>query len=355
MSEKDVAKQAPMSRTPTSIKQNNPKFYRYLFESLSVESKEEVMHHADYIDADLASDPNALWSIIRRTHLTEIHGAVIGALETVNLKNKFNGMRQKPNVTLGEFKRDFDMQLSVLAGAGVAVIPQPELAVLFLTKLDPLRYGSMMTQLSNEATLGRAFPETLVRAWTVASAWKTTNLKITGSTDMQSVFVCADNVREDVNGNRGRGRGRGGRGAGRGSADATGRGAGRTRGSSSPETRTCRGCLVKGHILKDCPDNLKSVERPSAMVAAIGEDDEHDVSDDSVYMVHRSDEDSTFVLFSDTDVLLDNQAGRSIFKNRSLLTDVTDIDPFYIGGIDGTSRGLRIKEDGDFEVLETMC
>lgn len=343
------------------LKQNFPKFYSYLWESLSVESKEEVTQHADYIAADLANDPNVLWSIIRRTHLTEIHGAVIGALEVVNLKNKFNGMRQKPTTTLGEFKRDFDIQLSVLAGAGVAVIPQTELAVLFLTKLDPLRYGSMMTQLSNEATLGRPFPETLIRAWTVASTWKTTNIKITGSTDMQSVFVCADDVRGDVRdnsrGGRGSGRGRGGRGAGRGAnplTDATNRGSTRTHPPSAPETRTCRGCFTKGHLLKDCPDNLKSAERPTAMVAAIGEDDEADSPDDSVYMIHRSNNDHTFVMFSDTDVLLDNQAGRSIFKNRALLTDIAEINPFFIGGIDGTSRGLRIEEDGDFEGLERV-
>lgn len=335
------------------LKQNFPKFYAHLWESLSVESKEEVTHHADYVAADLASDPNALWSIIRRTHLTEVHGAVMGPLEIVNLKSKFSSMRQRPNVTLGEFKRDFDIQLSVLAGAGVAVIPQPELAVLFLTKLDPLRYGSMMTQLSNEAALDRPFPATLIRAWTVASSWKTTSPKITASSDMQSVFVCADDVRDDTKGNRGGGRGsgsgRGGRGAGRGaSTDAANRGAPT---GVSKETRTCRGCLVKGHVYKDCPDNLKSVERPAAMVAAIGEDDEADSPDDNVYVIHRSSDDHTFVMFSDTDVLLDNQAGRSIFKNRALLTDIAEINPFFIGGIDGTSRGLRIKEDGDFEGL----
>ena len=57
------------------------------------------------------------------------------------------------------------------------------------------------------------------------------------------------------------------------------------------------------------------------------------------------------VLFSPTEVLLDNQAGRSIFKNRSLLSNVSNVTPFYIGGIDGGSRGLRIDQEGDFEDL----
>ena len=346
----------------SKLKQISPKFYAHLWESLSVESKEEVMQHADYVQADLENNPNSLWIIIRKTHLTEIHGSIIGALEIVNMKTKFSAMRQKPSVTLGEFKREFDIQISVLTGAGVAAIPEPELAVMFLTKLDPMRFGSMMTQLSNDAALGRAFPETLTKAWTVASTWKTTNTKLNEASDMQSVFICADDVRGEVrikSAGRGFAQGRGGpqRGAGRGpgfSTEITNRGTARTLPSqkTATETRTCRGCLKKGHLQMDCPDNLKSSERHSAMIAAaIGEDDEHDASYDNVYMINHSSVDHAFVLFTDSDVLLDNQAGRSIFKNADLLSDRRAIDPFYIGGIDGTSRGLCIQEDGDFQGL----
>ena len=59
--------------------------------------------------------------------------------------------------------------------------------------------------------------------------------------------------------------------------------------------------------------------------------------------------DGLFTLFPT--VLLDNQAGRSIFKNRDLLSDVGIVKPFYIGGIDGGSRGLCIREDGNFNDL----
>ena len=60
---------------------------------------------------------------------------------------------------------------------------------------------------------------------------------------------------------------------------------------------------------------------------------------------------SDAVFFNATKVLLDNQAGRSIFKNRSLLRNICAVVPFYIDGIDGGSRGLRISEEGDFEDL----
>jgi hypothetical protein len=41
-------------------------------------------------------------------------------------------------------------------------------------------------------------------------------------------------------------------------------------------------------------------------------------------------------------VLLGNQAGRSVYKVRSLLHDVDHLAPFYIGGIDSGSKSLRI-------------
>ena len=36
------------------------------------------------------------------------------------------------------------MQYEALLGAGVTAMPQPELAMLFLSMLDPLRYAEML-------------------------------------------------------------------------------------------------------------------------------------------------------------------------------------------------------------------
>ena len=315
----------------SKLKQNAPNFYATLWESLSIESKEEVSQHEDFVAADIAADPNVLYSIIRQTHLTAIHGVGLGALELVNLKNKLSHLRQKPNVSIGEFKKDFDLQIDVLRGAGVADTPQPELAMMFLTKLDPMRYASMLAQLTNDATLGREFPQTLHKAWTVASAWKSASTKIAGGSDMNSVFVLADDARSND------------AAAGRGSKQASrqylpaqrhGRGVDSLQRLPSPqatkrpalsaggqaETRTCRGCLRKGHLWKDCPDNISDSGTSNVMLAA-GEDDDADIFG-STFMVKDNESGGSIILFSDTEVLLDNQAGRSIFRNRDLLTDV---------------------------------
>ena len=86
--------------------------------------------------------------IIRETHLTAIDGAGLGALEVVQLKNKFSQLREKSGVSIGEFKKEFDLQLDALLGAAVPATAQPELAMLFISKLDPQRYAGMLTHLT---------------------------------------------------------------------------------------------------------------------------------------------------------------------------------------------------------------
>ena len=65
------------------LKQIMSKFFATLWKSLSVESREEVSQHAQFLQADLDPYPNVLWIIIRETHLTAIHGFGLRALELV--------------------------------------------------------------------------------------------------------------------------------------------------------------------------------------------------------------------------------------------------------------------------------
>ena len=126
------------------LKLSMPKFYATLWESLFIESEKEVSQHAQYIQAALDQDPKVLWIIISETHLTAIHAVGLGALQVVQLKNKLSQLRQKPDVSIGEFKKEFDLQLDALLGAAVSATAQPELAMLFISKVDPQRYAGML-------------------------------------------------------------------------------------------------------------------------------------------------------------------------------------------------------------------
>ena len=193
----------------SKLKNDAPGLYATLWEIISIESREEIRQHVDYEQADLTQNSNTLWNIIVETHVTAIHGAgpEMRELEIVTLKTKFNMIRQELNMIICEFKKEFDDQIAVMTGAGVPVIPQPELAMLFLTKLDPGRYASMMAQLTNNAILGNAFPQTLHSAWTISSGWKAATNRHQAGGEMQSVFMLADDDRKEA----GRGGGRGGR------------------------------------------------------------------------------------------------------------------------------------------------
>ena len=334
------------------LRLNAPKFFNQLWEYMSVESRQEITQHADYLEADLNQNPNMLFRIATETHVTAIHGggAELRNLETVRLLEKFNTLHQKQGMSIGEFKKLFDEQIIILAGAGVPEREEPELAMVFLTKLDVIRYGAMMSQLTNDASRGIPFPQTLHAAWSIASGWTTSGTKASVTGEMHSVLVLADNMGKQPRGGPGRG-GRGGRGGGRGRTGGRspstpsdpgngGKGPGR---EQQAEPRTCRGCLTKGHIWSNCPDNPDRHQSSSAFVA-IGEEDPGD--EEAIYnacfMMNET------VFFSPTEVLLDNQASKSIFKNCNLLSNIRDEDPFFIGGIDGTSRGLKVSESGDF-------
>ena len=81
-------------------------------------------------------------------------------LDTVRLLDKFNNLRQKQGISIGKFKKLFDHQILISVGAGVPDREEPELAMVFLTKLDATRYGAMMSQLTNDASRGTPFPQT---------------------------------------------------------------------------------------------------------------------------------------------------------------------------------------------------
>ena len=57
------------------------------------------------------------------------------SLEIVQMKNKFAQLKQKPGISIGEFKKEFDVLYEALLGAGVPVTAAPELAMLFTNSI----------------------------------------------------------------------------------------------------------------------------------------------------------------------------------------------------------------------------
>jgi hypothetical protein len=116
------------------------------------------------------------------------------------------------------------------------------------------------------------------------------------------------------------------------------------------ETRRCRLCHKVGHLKFQCPDN------PIATVQVVISTDIQDSTSDSyddfgtlVATFHDVDVHQV-LLFGVTDVLFDNQGGKSIFRDESLLHNVCAITkPYSLAGIDGsTATGLKVNRCGAF-------
>jgi uncharacterized membrane protein YgcG len=183
-------------------------------------------------------------------------------------------------------------------GVSIGVFKQEydELKV-FLSKLDIVRYGEMFSFLTNRAHMGKNFPATLHDAWQVASKWTVSGPgdgKMDASGELLSIFALEDEQAPPLRSGHSGG-GSTGRGSGRsGSGVSGGRGGG----------ATGAGVMVAMTMDKHSPTGASGP------------------------------------------VVL------SMFRNARLLTDTRRLKrPVCIGGVDGSSEGIRVETDGNFENL----
>ena len=88
-----------------------------------------------------------------------------------------------------------------------------------------------------------------------------------------------------------------------------------------PVSKTCRGCLKKGHIWADCPDN---VEKVLVGKEDVEDDWEEEEDEHSTFVIRRKrSHNEEMALFLNDEILLDNQASQCIFHNERLLHKVT--------------------------------
>lgn len=232
---------------------------------------------------------------------------------------------------------------------------------MFLLRLDMTRYGTMYTEMQNDADKGLPFPTTVHQAYTIAVNRKE-YIQVSGTSfDTSSVFAYADTCSQMVD--------RSGRGRGKGRSERTPRDRGRgvpTDTSEKPaaefeEYRTCSICLKKNHVKINCPDN--PINRPKQAVHVVfgnlSDYDSEELDDfhQKVMVIQEVPKKRTLgaavdkvLMFSATEVLLDNQGGRSVFQSADLLRDVSALRrPYSLSGINGaSSKGLLINRAGIF-------
>jgi len=113
----------------------------------------------------------------------------------------------------------------------------------------------------------------------------------------------------------------------------------------------CHLCAKKGHFMLDCP----LLQECKAIIAERNDGDE-------VNVMHVMDEGPESIVlvnnrgskhFERFDVLLDNQASTSVFKERTMLENIrTSMNAITIKGIGGS---LEVTEEGDHEHFGTIA
>ena len=342
------------NETVHDLRSKWPAMFADMMLTLSADSEQEVRNHAGFEAADLELNPNALWHIIRNTHLSTMGGiAALGELEKDAIETEFSSLRQTATESIGDYKRRFDILVRRRRAATLPDMTEPALAARFLNRLDPTRHGAMVAYLTNT----RDIPDTLADAWVIASTWKVSAGRSTSAAAMSSVFMTADEMtssHKKPDKPRGADNLKAGGGTVPPTAHAAADGGGKQGGKKNKRVRRCLNCGETGHPYFRCDIPLKpelaarkaqwEAEHPAVMVA-IGEDDPDDADGHDSVVFMTTDK----VLFSATDVLLDNQGGIDIFGNPGLLQDLrATTKPLSVSGIDSTASPIVVNAVGRF-------
>ena len=302
----------------------------FMWSRMSPASQSKVREDPDFEDAYLNLDCVRLWDFIRRSHLTHIYGEgdPMRELNIQEQENKYHDLRQDEREFIAGFKLRFDNQLKANEGAGVTMISDSKKAIDFLGKLDQRRYGSMTSQMKNDAlrNVGDAFPKTLSEAYRIASNWLTDHPvsvpKGVFRGHENAVFL-ADTVtscRPEAHANQ------------------KSNYPPRVPRKFTPPGLNCFVCGLPGHKARECG---KRKGDDTAMLAQSTAEEW-----DPVYLSRSVKETA---LFTKYDILLDNEASLNIFANKELLTNVkASSRRITMTGVDATSPGVKVDQEGIF-------
>ena len=339
------------------IKEQKSAVFALVYSQLSESSRGEVQDDEDWPDAFLRRDLLFLISRIRATHIARQSGNPGQDRERV--QTTWASLRMFQHETSFAFrKRVEDHQLERLA-VGLAVIPEEELVVGILNRLDMSRYAQLARDYFDNERRGIAdLPAASATLWREVKDAQIIRFRGTGGGNLESVYY--SQADDKVEGGKGQARGgRGGRNGRGGRGNRDGRGGRTPRDSGSPSELKTAGTMVQGPVTSNeivCWNCHKKGHRASACTVK------------SVHFTDAIDEDETIFYSSvetcsrdmeitlegrvsnvflsnvtkdqDTTILLDTQSSIHIFRNRSIVSEMHTADNLII--VQGIT-GDRVK------------
>ena len=331
------------------ILENKQAVFALVYAQLSESSRGEVKDDEEWTGAYNTRDLLYLIVRIRATHIARQSGNPGQDKERVS--QSWSTLRMQPHETSFAFRKRVEDHQLERSSVGLPVIPEDELVIGILNRLDMSRYASLTKDYFDNERRGIAeLPEASSTLWKEIKDTQIIRFRANAGNGLESVYLSrADEV--NIDGGRGRGRGRGGRsGRGRGGR-GRGRGApekpptegteteGKGPPSITPDNIVCWTCGKKGHRANKCPEKqvhyVGLAEDEIIYYSAV-----QSIAPDAVSHVLLSAATSD----DDTIILLDTQSGIHLLHSPALAIDIQDSPlPVAIQGI--TGNRVRITEE----------
>ena len=93
--------------------------YGFIWDKMSTASQIKVKEEEDFAQADVDKDPVVLWTLIRRTHLTHVHG-IQEPMVRLNKREqiaRYSALKQGDREYIASFKIRYDTQVQAGIGA----------------------------------------------------------------------------------------------------------------------------------------------------------------------------------------------------------------------------------------------
>ena len=316
---------------------------------MSTQSQSKVREYPGFERASLNLDSIALWTFIRKSHLTHMYGEN-DEMSAVNIHDqslRYHNLRQGDKEFISDFKVRFDNQVKSNQGVGMPEISEKLRAMDFIGKLDYKRYNSMITSMRNCAcqNLPGSYPKTLASAYRTASTWTREGLLVPMGGETHSAFL-SDTAFVATKGK-----------SPKDSKDS------KPPAEEKKETKRSSsnglGCFVCGkigHLARDC-----SQRKTPDITLMVSNLTEHGVPDDSDQYLGGLDDEASFITKEETvyltidEVVFDTGSTIHLIKNAKLLTQITETDnTIVVNGVQANATGVRINMQGQFGDIGTV-
>jgi len=327
---------------------NCKQVYTLLKGQCTISMWNRIKQAADFEEFDKQLNVKKLWERITELLLVAVGENQNEKKVKILAKAQFEKMRQYSNEQLNEFYERFKVEIESQKASGNIVGDDADVAMYFLNKLDPNRYGTLNVHLDNRMLIGHdEYPSNLSDALVLAQNWivAVPRYDYYGNSANVAFYTTEQKLAKVNKYNENKNYERKNNNFTqkkhipnyKKQFDNSEKAVKKThefKGKKSDGSHKCWTCGSPDHFRSNCPQ-LKEVMEEEGVNCIF------DITTNNVLATMRQS-------LSDKEVLLDNQATISIFKNKNLLKNIRNINkPILVNGISGVQ--IKVTQVGDYD------